>query len=159
MKYLLALLASVAANTNIENKSGFNIYVKYDKYDSLTKVSKKGNLCINTKGIEVGGKCSTYELLHRPTGFNLIKAGEKVLHPSKKNDKVQLSVIVIEKTGDVGAMVISNYDIPADRDYLFTEDSLIMKGKENTWKTCLIPLATSKNQKECTLTNWEFGDF
>ena len=161
MKYLLALLASAAANTNIENKSGFNIYVRYDKYDSyLTSVSKEGNLDISATGIKIGGKSSkTYELKHRPSGFNLIKAGEKALHHSKKNDKVQLSVIVIEKTGNIGAMVISNYDIPADRDYLFTKDSLIMKAKGNSWKTPLIEGLSGKNLKESKLTNWEFGDF
>ena len=82
-----------------------------------------------------------------------------MLHHSGKNDKVQLSVIVIEKTGNIGAMVISNYDIPADRNYLFTKDSLIMKAKGNNWKTPLIPLMTGKNLKESKLTNWKFDDF
>ena len=109
MKYLLALIASAAANTTIKNHSGFDIYVSYDKYDSyLTKVSKEVNLSFSEqKGFSIGGKSEkTYTLLHRPTGYNLIKAGSEGWHPSGKNDKIQLSVIVKSKSGDVAEMVI-----------------------------------------------------
>ena len=68
MKYLLAIVASVFAVkkfTNIENRSDYDIYIRYDQIHSYEKiVERESKLDISKKGISIGSKTSkTYELL------------------------------------------------------------------------------------------------
>ena len=99
---------------HVENKTSYNIYVKYDHYDIVTTGrSGEGSLSVgsgaenapNSVSVGASGKGSvSYTIKDRPSGFNLILPNHT--DECVTDSAASLSVIVV-KDGK-GYLVINN---------------------------------------------------